>query len=499
MLLAVACGPSPGEFEQAAEPLEIYPDYTAVIIPPNIAPMNFHIENRGTAFLAEIAGENGRKIRVRSKTGNIQIPGRAWKKLLEKGRGGHLTITVLRKDRNNEWEMLSPVRNEISNDRIDPYIAFRKIPPANIYWKNMGIYQRCLEDFRVTPIMVNSLTDENCMNCHSFNGGDPSQMVFHMRGAYGGTMIKNGEETRFVDTKSDHTRSAGVYPAWHPDGTLIAFSANMVQQGFHARMGKIDYVHDRFSDILLYDVENNCVTRPAELATEQLENLPAWSPDGRMLYYICAEGETDTLPYYSTLYNLMCIPFDPETRAFGQQDTLIRYSDFGRSVTFPRERPAGGIISFIGADYGYFTIYNNEADVYFYRRENGEITRPGINSVFTESYPSWSSGGSWLMFVSKRDDGIHSQVWFSHVDEDGVAGKPFVLPQKDPGFYQTYMYNYNRPEFIRGKVALNPRKVFALAKEGADTTGFNMAASISAATGATAPAEEKQSVFFYND
>lgn len=103
------------------------------------------------------------------------------------------------------------------------------------------------------------------------------------------------------------------------------------------------------------------------------------------------------------------------------------------------------------------------------------------------------------MFVSKRDDGIHSQVWFSHVDEDGVAGKPFVLPQKDPGFYQTYMYNYNRPEFIRGKVALNPRKVFALAKEGADTTGFNMAASISAATGATAPAEEKQSVFFYND
>jgi len=499
MSLAAACGPSPGEMEKAGEPLEIYPDYTSVVIPPNIAPLNFLIENQGTGFIAVFENEQGGRIRVRSKQGNIQIPRRAWKRLLEKGRGGNLTITVLRKDHSDGWQEFSPVHNRIAGDNIDPYIAFRKIPPANIYWKNMGIYQRCVENFRVTPIMENSLTEENCMNCHSFNGGDPSQMLFHMRGAYGGTVIRNGEETLFVDTKSDHTRSAGVYPSWHPDGKLIAFSANMVRQGFHASMGKIDYVHDRYSDIVIYDVENNTVTRPAQLATGKLENVPAWSSDGRTLYYTCAEEGTDTLPYYRKQYNLMSIGFDPETRIFGTRDTLISWRDFGRSVTFPRERPSGGIISFIGADYGYFTIYNNEADVYFLRTDNGQITRPDINSTLTESYPSWSSGGSWLMFVSKRDDGIHSQVWFSHVDEDGSAGKPFVLPQKDPGFYRTYMYNYNRPEFITGKVDLTPRKVFALAKEGADTTRFNMAASISAATGATAAAEEKQSVFYHHD
>lgn len=499
LVLVLGCNPVPREFESTDEQLEIYPDYISVTIPPNIAPMNFRIENQGTAFVVELSNSRDRSIRVKSGTGDIRLPRRAWKKLLDRGRGGDLTITVFRKTENNGWEKLPEVKNTISTDEIDAWIAFRKIPPANIYWKNMGIYQRSLEDFEETPIMVNSLTDENCMNCHSFNGGDPEQMVFHMRGPYGGTLLKDHGEIRFVDTKSDHTRSAGVYPSWHPGGELIAFSANMVRQGFHSRMGKIGYVHDRYSDILLYDVEANSITRPAVLATDRLENLPAWSRDGRVLYYICAEHVADTMPYFTKCYSLMSIGFDPETRAFGRPDTLIRFEEFGKSITFPRESPTQELISFIGVDYGYFSIYNKEADVYFYHKESGEITRPGINSSLTESYPSWSANGSWLMFVSKRGDGIHSQVWFSHVDEHGKTGKPFLLPQKAPDFYRDYMYNYNRPEFITGKVDVNPRQVFAIASEGADSTGFNMAASISAATGATAPAKEKESVFYHHD
>ena len=138
-----------------------------------------------------------------------------------------------------------------------------------------------------------------------------------------------------------------------------------------------------------------------------------------------------------------------------------------------------------GLDYGYFSINNPESDVYFYNKKTGEITVPGINSDFTESYPSWSRNGSWLMFVSKREDGIFSQVWFSHIDENGIAAKPFVMPQKNPDFYKDYLYNFNRPEFISGKVNWNPRKLFAIARKGAESSSFNEDASVSITSGAT--------------
>ncbi|MFH0757593.1 MAG: hypothetical protein V2B15_09925 [Bacteroidota bacterium] len=497
--LVVACNPFPGDFEQTGESLEIYPDYTSIIIPPNIAPLNFQIKNPGDDFAVEIANSKNRRIRVRSRTGNMEIPMKAWKKLLKEDRGGSLTISVCKKTEGNHWVKLAPARNEISKEEIDPYIAFRKIPPAHIIWKTMGIYQRSLESFKEIPIMVNSLTDENCMNCHSFNSGDPEQMMFHMRGPYGGTLVSGKEGTRFVETKSDHTRSAGVYPSWHPDGDLIAFSANKINQGFHSRIGKNVQVIDKYSDIVLYDVKSNTITRPMELASDKLENIPVWSKDGRKLYYICADYYNDELPYDGILYSLMSIGFDKETRKFGTSDTLINTKDFGKSISFPRESPTKDLVSFIGLDYGYFSIYNNEADVYFYNTETGEISLPGINSEFTESYPSWSANGSWLMFVSKRDDRIFSEVWFSHIDENGIAGKPFVLPQRHPDFYKDYMYNYNRPEFISGKVDLNPRKVFRYARKGVESSAFDEAASVSLSTGATVPADEQTGEFYHHD
>lgn len=482
------CNNPPRDFEQTAETLEIYPDYTSVTIPYNIAPLNFQILNKGDRFVAEISNSQNRNIIVRSRTGRIEFPMKVWKRLLKRDRGGELTITVYKKRKGDPWEALSQVRNEISEDEIDPYIAFRKIAPANIVWGEMGIYQRSLETFDETPIMVNTLTDKNCMNCHTFNAGDPEQMLFHMRGPFGGTIVADHENISFVDTKTDQSRAAGAYASWHPGGELIAFSVNQISQSFHSKIGKLYYVVDKFSDIVLYDLKSNSITRPAELASEKLENLPSWSNDGQSLYYILADKSYDSLPYDLRIYNLMNIRFDEKTRKFGHSDTLISAAEFGRSITHPRESPTGGMVSFIGVNYGYFSIYNKDSDVYLYDKKAGKITKPEISSEYAESYPSWSLNGSWLMFVSKRDDGHFSQVWFSHMDANGSAGKPFVMPQKDPDFYKDYLYNYNRPEFISGKVKRSPRQWLSIATSKAIPSTFDEASSVTISSGATSPA-----------
>ena len=46
---------------------------------------------------------------------------------------------------------------------------------------------------------------------------------------------------------------------------------------------------------------------------------------------------------------------------------------------------------------------------------------------------------------------------FNDVSQDGIASKPFILPQEDPDFYDTYIKTYNVPEFIRDPVDVNPR------------------------------------------
>ena len=491
-----ACNPMPENYVQEEEAPEIYPDYTGITIPPNIAPLNFRIKNQAENYFVKIENSQGRSVSLMSKSGIIKIGIREWRNLLDEDRGGSLEISTYIKKGSSGWIKLKTVKNEISSDEIDPFIAFRKIPPANILWNDMGIYQRSLETFRETPIMENKLSDDNCMNCHSFNSGNPDQFMFHMRGAYGGTFIWNDESGQLINTKMDHTRAAGVYPSWHPSGDLIAFSVNSISQLFHSRMDKTAFVMDKYSDIVFYDIKDNMIIRPKELSSVQLENMPVWSANGKELLYLCSEAVNEKTPYYSIRYNLMKIDFNAESREFGDRDTLIKSKDFGGSITFPRESPSGKWISFIGVNYGYFSIYNQEADVYFYHKETGEISRPSINSRFTESYPSWSSQGNWLLFVSKRDDGLLSQVWFSHIDENGNAAKPFVLPQEDPGYYNTYVYNYNRPEFIRGKVHLNPRKIYSIARRGSKNAIFDESASVSISTGATKTVRQGDESFY---
>jgi hypothetical protein len=82
-----------------------------------------------------------------------------------------------------------------------------------------------------------------------------------------------------------------------------------------------------------------------------------------------------------------------------------------------------------------------------------------LNSDFTDSYHSWSSNSRWLVFSSKRIDGLTARFFISYIDETGNAIKPFVLPQKDPEFYQRFLKSFNLPEFSTFEVKVNPGNI----------------------------------------
>lgn len=103
--------------------------------------------------------------------------------------------------------------------------------------------------------------------------------------------------------------------------------------------------------------------------------------------------------------------------------------------------------------YGTFPIWHKDADLYLIdlRTGRGEYAVPA-NSEDTESYHSWSSNGRWVVFSSRRGDGLYTRPYIVHVSSNGTFGKPFLLPQEDIGYYDELLKSYNIPEFITGKV-----------------------------------------------
>jgi hypothetical protein len=117
------------------------------------------------------------------------------------------------------------------------------------------------------------------------------------------------------------------------------------------------------------------------------------------------------------------------------------------------------VLVFTLHDYGNFSIWHKEADLYSINLENLQVKRCENNSDFTESYHSWSSNSKWLVFSSKRGDGLTARPYISFVDENGVTSKPFVLPQEDPRFYREFVKTFNIPEFAIKDVDITPGEI----------------------------------------
>lgn len=145
--------------------------------------------------------------------------------------------------------------------------------------------------------------------------------------------------------------------------------------------------------------------------------------------FCSAQAKEIPKDFKSVKYSLCSISFDPETRRFGHQvDTLYSSEQATvqitgaehKSASFPRVSPDGKQLVFTLSEYGNFSIWHKDADLYRIDLDSGVMHRMDeVNSNDVESYHSWSSNSRWLVFSSRRIDGLYTRPYLVHIDENG--------------------------------------------------------------------------------
>ena len=470
LLLTLLTGCTPGGWRDAspvAEAPALYPDYADVVIPCNIAPLNFDVLNDGESCVAVLSG-GGEELVLRGP--GIRIPEKGWQRLLAAARGDAIRADVyLRRD--GSWLRLPAFRMEVSSDEIDPYVTYRLIEPGYSSYGELVLRQRDLTSFRERDLYNNQLisgrVNQQCINCHSFQNYGTENFQFHAREASGGTVVVTGAQGKKVAFKTGDLISNAVYPSWHPTEPLIAYSVNKTaQQFFRTDRQKIE-VYDSASDLILYDVEKDEVSYIVHDSLAY-ETFPYWSSDGRTLYYASSwlpdwGADASTNPFELTgriRYNIYSIGFDPSSRSFGEPRLVFDAASDSLSAVTPRPSPDGRyLLSGVG-DFGSFHVWHRSGDLYLTDLVTGQ-TRPltEVNSDASESFKAWSSNSRWIVFTSRRDDGSYTRLYFTHFGPDGRASKPFLLPQRDPGQNRRLFKSYNVPEFTVAPVRWDPKRL----------------------------------------
>ena len=196
------------------------------------------------------------------------------------------------------------------------------------------------------------------------------------------------------------------------------------------------------SDIYIVDVENNRVT-PLRGASnpDYMENFPTWSPDGKYIIF-CRSREPIRGALDTIRFNLYRIPYN---NGKGGKAIPIKGASFnGKSNYAPRYSPNGKWVVFNEAESA--SLVEPTSDLWIFPADLSAPPRKLECNVdyAMDSWHSWTLNSRWLLFATKRDDGIFARIYITEIDDAGHASPPVKLPLKDDP-----MMCFNVPEFLK--------------------------------------------------
>ena len=473
-LLLLSCNSEPENAKQANSLPDIYPDYINVSIPPNIAPLNFLVRDSCLSTYV-CASYNDLKIKASSSDNQVCFDIDDWKELVSAAIGNDIKISVFEEKERGVFVQYNDFCIHVEQDSIDPYLTYRLIEPDYEVFSRIKIEQRCIENFDTKDICNHNITDNSCMNCHTFAKNDPNTSLFYVRGAIGGAILNRNGILRKLNIKTDGMASGSVYGHFSNDGRYFVFSTNVIIPGFHSEPGKRMEVFDTKSDVYVADFETNkIISSPLLCDTLRAETFPCFSADGRKIFYCSAPILKDNANNITNIhYDLVSIDF--ENGIIGNHtDTIVKATAGNKpvSVCLPTVSPDGKYLIYTESDYGTFPIWHREAELRMIDLQRmATDSLKSVNSINSDTYHTFSSNSRWVVFASKRDDGLYGKPYFFHIDNDGNTTKPFALPQKYPDFYDNCLKSFNIPELSNGAVPFSVKDVESVLKR--ESEGFN--------------------------
>ena len=419
------------------------------MIPPNIAPLNFLVEEPGVEYRVRIHGAEGEDIIIGSRNPSIVIPPRPWRRLLAENRGGRIVFDVYAKDGEGRWSRFHPFSNDVAREEIDSHLVYRLLGPVCSLYHNMGVYQRNLESYDQSPILTTDAVD-GCMNCHSFANNRPDLFALQVRPGMGkktvqgGMFVVRGGQAVELKTQSKAAPQRPSYIAWHPSGSVIAFSMTKTKQFFHGAGAEIREVYDQASHLAIVNLQTGAVSTSPGIADPAMqEAFPCWSADGKMLYFCRAKtlwtGETP--PRMEDLdkvkYDLMCVKYDVDKNELGlagDRPGGRRNRPEHRRAEGVARRPLPAVLH--GGLRQLLSLPGRQRSVLDGSQEP-QVPAAGVQQPGKRIVALLVEQLAMDRLQQQARHPLLSRLYFSYIDSKGNAAKPFILPQKDPSGYDS--------------------------------------------------------------
>ena len=354
----------------------------------------------------------------------------------------------------------TPVHVRVSADPTDECIVYRLVSPPFAPQSTPDTFVRHVGSMRTRPFLLGR--GQYCFNCHMFSSPHGARGKLSIQSRY---MSPGNEPLKIYLGIYDLERQQGwrvklpfpiqmsTFTSWSPDATKLALSANQQLGTIPPVVFETQRVAMPTSDIAIYDVSREeAYLLPGASRADRLEAYPRWTPDGQSLVFASAPAQDAAAE--RILFGLQVVPF--QGGRGGDAHDIPGAAANGKSNYFPRFSPDGKWLSFCQSNGG--TLIKSSSDVWLAPADlQGRPRRLECNTPYAaDSWHSWSSNGRWLVFASKRDDGIYARLYFTHIDAEGRASPAVRLPLERPP-----MASFNIPESVARWPRVTDRTLYA--------------------------------------